>query len=162
MFITMAELTAAIAMWTLRKTAGLVYYMIWGEVLTPEQHEIRELKTSIEELKQLERERVELEKKSLEQIQERHRIRMEAFNRQVAENNSQTNLQNGPQIDNNSLKIEVTQTQEIRSNQKRIDEIEKRKLEIDRRTGEINNMHDSFRASYFWGSPEEMMSASFT
>lgn len=61
-FITMAELTAALSMWALKKTWNMVSYMIWGQQATPEQIEIKKLRESIEEIKKLQLEKIEIEK----------------------------------------------------------------------------------------------------
>lgn len=72
-FITMAELTAAISMWALKKAWHGISYMIWGPQVTPEQIEIRQLKQSIEEIKRLQKERLEIENSLLEKVKQKEK-----------------------------------------------------------------------------------------
>lgn len=69
-FITMAELTAALSMWALKKTWNMVSYMIWGQQATPEQIEIKKLRESIEEIKKLQLEKIEIDKYQQEKNKE--------------------------------------------------------------------------------------------
>jgi len=62
MLLTMAELTTMITMWALKKVWGGAVYMVWGTPISPEQAEIKELRDSMNEIKELERERLQLEK----------------------------------------------------------------------------------------------------
>ena len=69
----MAELTAAISMWALKKAWHGISYMIWGPQVTPEQIEIRQLKQSIEEIKKLQKERLDLENSLLEKMKQKEK-----------------------------------------------------------------------------------------
>jgi len=95
--------------------------MIWGPQVTPEQIEIRKLRESIEEIKRLQKERLELETSLLEKVKQNPLLE---------------------KVEQNPLLEKVEQ------NEKQSDTEKRRLKEIEKREQEIDDMHQSFRLSY--------------